>query len=136
MKPIKQYNGKQWTEARMRSFVMSAIRSARWPQKWVALDRAYISDGTNPATGHKCKLHKCEECGAIGPKGLLQADHTEPVVPLDGKCGKTTSWLGYNFNELLPRLFCEAKGFGAICKPCHKAKTEAERATRKQHKEA
>lgn len=113
---------------------MSALRKARWPEKYASLNRAYVKDGTNPQTGKKCKLHKCEECGSLNPKGQMQADHTEPVVPVDGQWGDTTRFLGYNFNELLPRLFIESDGYGALCKPCHKAKTAEERKQRQQHK--
>jgi len=118
----------------MRSFVMSALRKARWPQKYAAVGRAYIKRGTNPATGKPCKLHKCESCGTIGPKSSIQADHTDPVVPTNGKWGRKTRWLGYNWNELLPRLFCEEEGFGAICKACHSEKTNKERKQRQENK--
>lgn len=131
MKAIKPYNGNQWTTARMRSFVMSAVRRAKWPQKYVSISKAFVEDGINPTTGRKCKLHKCECCGDILPKGKLQADHRDPVIPIDGKWGKTTEWLGYNWNELLPRLFIDAHGFDAICKTCHKTKTNEERKQRK-----
>ena len=115
----------------MRSFVMSALRRAKWPQKYKSIGKMFLKDGTNPATGHKCKLHKCSNCGAIGPKGALQADHREPVVPINGKWGRKTKWLGYNWNELLPRLFIDEAGFDPICKPCHKTKTQQEREQRK-----
>jgi hypothetical protein len=48
------YNGGTWTKARMRSFVMSALRRAQWPVKFRAIKKAYVKDGINPATGRKC----------------------------------------------------------------------------------
>ena len=59
------------------------------------------------------------------------ADHKQPVIPLSGKWGNTTEWLGYNWNELLPRLWCEANGYQAISKEVHKEKTQHERKLRK-----
>lgn len=133
-KPLKQYNGGQWTEARMRSFVMSALRKARWPVKYAAIKTAYVENGVNPATGRKCKLHRCVKCGGLFPANVMQADHIEPVVPLDGEWGDTTRYLGYNWNELIPRLFGELSNFQVLCKPCHKEKSGQEKAVRAEFK--
>jgi hypothetical protein len=131
MKPEKPYNGGKWTVARMRSFAMSAVRRAQWPAKYQSLSAAYVKDGTNPATGKPCKLHRCAIKGTLHPKKDMHADHKEPVIPLSGKWGTTTEWLGYNWNELLPRLWCEAHGYQAISKSAHKEKTKDERGQRK-----
>lgn len=130
MKPVKPYNGAKWTIARMRSFAMSAVRRAQWPQKYQSLSSAYVKDGINPSTGKPCKLHRCELNGTLHPKKDMHADHKEPVIPLNGKWGTTTEWLGYNWNELLPRLWCEASGYQAICKNAHNQKTQEERKLR------
>ena len=127
---MKPHNDGQWTTARMRSFVMSAVRRAQWPVKYGVVKQAYVGDGVNPATGRKCKVHKCPACGGRFPASGMQADHKEPVVPLDGKWGGRTEWLGYNWNELLPRLFCESDGLQAMCRGCHKAKSSEERKAR------
>ena len=127
----KKYNGGEWTEARLRSFAMSAVRRAQWPQKYKAIQRAFVEKGVNPATGRPCKLHKCELTGDMLPASGMHADHKIPVIPLDGKWGDTTEWLGYNWNELLPRLWCEANDFQAISKVAHKQKTKEERIKRK-----
>jgi hypothetical protein len=63
----------------------------------------------------------------------MAADHIEPVVPIGGFTGET--YLGYNWNELIKRLYCEADGFQALCKECHKLKTADERALRNATKE-
>lgn len=129
-KPVKPFNGNTWTVARMRAFAMSAVRRAQWPAKYAAVKRAYVKHGINPATGRPCKLHKCELTGELFPASQMHADHKEPVIPLDGKWGNTTEWLGYNWNQLLPRLWCEAEGFQAISKAAHKQKTKEERKQR------
>lgn len=128
MRKPKPHNSGQWTEARMRSFIMSALRRAQWPVKYEAIKRAYVKDGINPKTGRKCKLHKCESCGNLFPQSQMAADHIHPVVPIEGFQHKQL--LEYDWNELIQRLYCEADGFQALCKECHKEKTAQERASR------
>jgi hypothetical protein len=118
----------------MRSFAMSALRRAQWPQKYKAIRNAFVGHGVNPATGRPCKLHKCELTGDLFPANAVHTDHKEPVVPLDKKWGKSTEWLGYNWNELMPRLWCEASGYQVISKAIHKAKTKQENQERKNRK--
>jgi hypothetical protein len=101
---------------------MSALRRAQWPQKYASISSAYVRDGINPATGKPCKLHKCPICEQLYPKGNMQADHTNPVIPLSG----FDSWDG-----VISRLYCEKDGFQPICKPCHKGKTLLENQQRK-----
>ena len=128
----KPYNGGEWTTARMRSFIMSALRRAMWPVKYRAIRDSYVEDGVNPKTGRKCRLHRCSECGEVFPQNQMQADHIEPVVPLDGFDNKV--WLEYDWNELLQRLYCEADGLQAVCKTCHKEKSLEERRVRNEHR--
>ena len=135
-KPVKPYNDGQWTTARMRSFAMSALRRAQWPAKYKSINSAFLEDGVNPATGKKCKIHQCPECEGKFKKGDMHADHIEPVVPVDGVWGETTRWLGYNWNELMPRLWAELEGYQPLCKPCHKAKSKEEAAERALAKKA
>lgn len=118
----KPYNDGQWTEARKRSFIISALRRAQWPPKYQAIKRVFVKDGNNPSTGRKCKLHKCENCGELFPAKDMQADHINPVIPLTG----IDSWDG-----VIDRLFCEIDGYQALCRFCHKAKSQAENAARK-----
>ena len=128
----KPYNGGEWTTARMRSFIMSALRRAMWPVKYRAIRDSFVEDGVNPKTGRKCRLHRCSECGEVFPQNQMQADHIEPVVPLDGFDNKV--WLEYDWNELLQRLYCEADGLQAVCKTCHKEKSLEERRVRNEHR--
>jgi len=132
MKKPKPHNSGQWTDARKRSFVMSALRGAKWPVKYQTIKDAYVKDGINPATGRKCKLHKCAQCGNLFPQKDMAADHINPVVPIEGFTEET--YLGYNWNELIQRLYCEIDGFQALCKGCHKLKSADERALRDAEK--
>lgn len=129
----KPYNGDQWTLARFRSFVMGNLRRARWPVKYKSINKAFVGNGKNPKTGRQCKLHKCSVCWAVLPKSEMVADHIDPVIPLDGFEGEDM-FLGYNWNEVIKRLYCEEDNFQAICKVCHKQKTQNERQEREKNK--
>ena len=125
----RPYANSQWTLARFRSFIMSALRGAKWPPKYQALRQAYVKTGVNPATGRMCKLHKCAICGNLFPQKDMAVDHIHPVIPIDGfDC---EGFLGYNWEQVLRRLFVESDGLQAVCKPCHNLKTSDERKLRK-----
>lgn len=124
----KPYNGGQWTKARFRSFIMSALRGAsqKWGPKWECINEAFVGKGTNPKTGRPCKLHRCSSCGGTFPKGQMRADHINPVIdPATG----FDSW-----DEVVGRMFVEKSGYQAVCVPCHKTKTGEERAVRERAK--
>jgi hypothetical protein len=120
-------NGGQWSEARFVSFVKSALRGARWPQKYECIKAAFVSHGENPKTGRKCKLHLCPECKNTFPQNQMHADHIIPVVGPEG----FVSW-----DLFISRLYCEADGFRALCKACHAKCTESERAERAKNKQS
>lgn len=114
---------------------MSALRRAKWPVKYMAVSKVSKGKGKNPATGRVCKLHECEHCHNLFPASDMQADHIDPVVPLDGKWGRTTKWLGVNWNELIPRLYCDLDNFQALCEHDHTEKTKSENEERRKHNE-
>lgn len=120
----KPYNNGQWTNARFRSFIVSAIRGAsqKWQPKWDAINAVFVKKGKNPKTGRPCKLHRCCGCGELFPKGEMRADHVDPVV--DPDIGFTT------WDEFIERMFVEREGFQAICVGCHKIKSAEERTRR------
>lgn len=120
-------NGGEWTESRFRSFVFSALRGARWPQKFRCISRAYVKDGINPKTGRKCKLHKCPQCEELVTQNEMVADHVIPVVGPEGFI---------DWNTYIARLFVEADGFQAICRDCHKRITKHENQVRKETKDS
>lgn len=130
--PDKPYNGGQWTEARMRAFAMSALRRAQWPAKYQSIAQAYIGDGINPKTGKPCKLHKCPTCEKVHPKGEMAADHIEPVIPLTRNWNNLHgSFLGYDWNEVMRRLWVEQSGYQVLCRSCHAKKTKEENMVRR-----
>jgi len=120
----KPFNNGNWTEARFRGFIVSAMRHAsmKWQPKHDAVKAAFIGHGINPTTGRRCKLHLCAECGEQFPQSQMRADHIEPVI--DPAIG-FTSW-----DDYINRMFVEVDGYQAICIGCHKIKTDAERAIR------
>ena len=119
-------NGK-WTEAKFRGFIVSALRkaSSRWDPKFTCIKNCFVEVGINPATGYKCKLHKCPECNGLFPQGAMKADHIVPVVGPEGFV---------DFNTFILRLFVESDGYQALCENCHNLKTNEERAERSQEK--
>jgi hypothetical protein len=119
----KPYNGGQWTAARYRSFVMSALRGARWPQKYGCINAAFVR--WDVVGKRRVKLHRCTSCGKLYPRNQMQADHIQPVVPVTG----FDSW-----DKVIARLYCEADGFQAVCKPCHRTKTLDENKERRANK--
>lgn len=136
-KKPKPYCCNTMTEAGLRSFIMSGVRSKslRWKPRSSAIASVCVGKGLNPATGRQCNLHKCPSCGGLFPQNQMDADHLEPVVPLEGFPEMAETWLGYNWTEVLKRLFCEADGFRVLCKKCHKAVTKKEQIERKRIKD-
>ena len=126
-KSEKIRNGKQWTEARFRSFIISALRAAsrRWGQKYAALDVAFTERKTNKKTGLLAKHFKCAICSNEFIATDVQVDHIHPVV--DPKKGFNT------WDEYIDRMFCEVDGYQVLCKPCHKTKTDQEKSERKKN---
>lgn len=123
----RPYNGGQWTKSRFQTFIVAAIRQAhsRWGPKFVCIKDAYIEDGINPATGKKCKLHRCPQCEELFPQGMMRADHNIPVVGPEG----FVDW-----NTLIDRMFKEKDGYNAICKECHEKFSKHENALRAAYK--
>lgn len=124
--PSKTRNGGEWTEARFRSFVISALRAAsrRWPVKWTVLKAAFVGRTINKETGKLAQHYKCADCKGNFPAASVVVDHIDPVV--DTMTG-FVDWDTY-----IERMYCEADGLQVLCKPCHKEKTALERKERKK----
>lgn len=123
---MKERNGGQWTEARFRSFVTSALRAAsrKWPPKYVALKMALVGRKTNAKTNMLAQHYACAICNKEFVAADVQVDHIEPVVdPVKG----FVSWDIY-----IDRMFCELNKLQVLCKPCHKIKTDKEKLERKK----
>lgn len=122
----KKRNGGEWTEARFKSFVTSALRAAsrRWPPKYKALKEAFAGRKVNAKTGKLAMHYTCAACKKLYVATDVQVDHIKPVV--DPKKG-FVSWDVY-----INRMFCEIEDLQVMCKPCHKIKTDLEKAERKK----
>lgn len=122
----KTRNGGEWTEARFRSFVVSALRAAsrRWPPKYQSLKAAFVGKKVNAKTGKMAMHYKCAECKKHFVAVDVQVDHITPVV--DPKKG-FISW-----DVFIDRMFVEIDKLQVLCKPCHKVKTDEEKQQRKK----
>ena len=120
------HNSGEWTDARFRSFITSALRAAsrRWPPKYKSLKEAFVGKKVNAKTGKIAMHYKCVTCDGIFVAADVQVDHIHPVV--DPKKG-FISWDVY-----ITRMFCEIEGLQVMCKPCHKEKTTQEKLERKK----
>lgn len=116
-KPPKTRCGNQWTEARFKGFIISALRraSSRWSPKYTCKKNAKIA----------YNRYECALCREIVGNKNIKVDHIEPVV--DPKVG----FIGYD--EFIKRLFVEIEGFQAVCTFCHQKKTNSEREQRETH---
>ena len=123
-KPVKTRNNNEWTEARYRSFVKSALRSAsqRWPPKYQVLNEAYVGQQINKSSGRMAKHFRCNKCLDLFPQKEVEVNHLTPVVLTSG----FDSWDG-----VIERLFCEKDKLEVLCKPCHKLVTKEENQERK-----
>jgi len=123
---VKNRNGGEWTDARFRSFVTSALRAAsrRWPPKYKALKEAFAGRKVNAKTGKLAMHYECAECKQHFVAADVQVDHIKPVV--DPKKGFTT------WDNFIERMFCEADNLQVLCKPDHKIKTDQEKLERKK----
>lgn len=122
----KTRNSGEWTDARFRSFVTSALRAAsrRWPPKYTALKAAFVGKKVNAKTGKMAMHYKCASCKKHFVAVDVQVDHIEPVVdPIKG----FQTW-----DIFINRIFCEIENLQVLCKGCHKIKTEQEKEERKK----
>jgi len=122
---IKPRNGGEWTEARYRSFVTSALRSAsrRWPPKYAALRDALLGRKENKKTGKLAQHYRCAACTGEFVANDVQVDHIHPVVDPD---------VGFvSWDKYIENMYCEVVGFQILCLDCHKAKTLSEKLKRK-----
>jgi len=114
--PKTRCNG-QWTEARFKGFIISALRraSSRWSPKYTCKKNAKIA----------YNKYVCSLCREIVGNKNIKVDHIEPVVdPEKGFQG---------YDEFIKRLFVEIEGYQCLCIYCHQKKTNAEREQRETH---
>jgi len=123
----RKLNDSEWTAARFRSFVVSALRTAtrRWPPKLKALKAAYIGRKVNQKTNKMAMHYACASCDIHFVAKDVQVDHIFPVVEPN---------VGFvDWDTYINRLFCEKENLQVLCKPCHAEKTALEKTERKDY---
>jgi len=68
--------------------------------------------------------YKCAKCKKHFVAADVQVDHILPVV-------STTEGF-VRWDLFIDSIFCEIENLQVLCKPCHKVKTELEKAERKK----
>ena len=115
-----------WTEARLRSFIQSALRKAfsRYPPKYGAMKKALVGKKQNKTTGRMAYHYRCSKCRKHFPSIDIQIDHKEPVVHVEK---------GFeDWNTYVERLFCSEDNLQVLCKSCHSKKSEGENRKRRK----
>lgn len=114
----------EWTQARLKNFIISALRSAsnRYPPKYECLNAAKVGKKVNEATGRLAEHYKCAACKKHFVAKEVQVDHIEPVVsPLTGFI---------DWNTFVARMFCPITNLQVLCRGCHKVKSDKEKKER------
>jgi len=98
--------------------VIDTLKKVRRERPWLK------KDGT-PAKKPRVE-YLCSCCDEYFMGKDVQVDHTIPVIdPVKG----FESW-----DVFVDRLFCDMENLAVLCKPCHKIKTNEEKAIRATHR--
>lgn len=117
-----------WTEAKFRSFIKGNLRRAT--QKWKpiqdCLKEARVERG----------MYLCAGCNETVPATIkddsgkrvknIHVDHINPIID------PAVGWTSYD--DMIERMFCEKENLQALCEPCHKKKTDEEKAIAKERR--
>lgn len=116
----------EWSEARVKSFIVSLIRSGsrRWPPRYETLNEAKTEKKVNVKTGRLAQHYRCAECKQEFTSKDIQIDHINPVV--DPAVGFV------DWNTFIERMFCSKDNLQVLCKTCHDIKSRSEKACRKK----
>lgn len=124
----KTRNSGNWTEARFKTFIKSALRSAS--RKWGPINEckkeARVSRGVYECSGCGQHVPATVKVGMKRVKNIF-VDHIEPIT--DPTVG-FVSW-----DETIERMFCEKDNLQLLCGQCHDEKTMEERAMAKERRE-
>ena len=93
-----------------------------------ALELSLVKDYADPKRPRVTKWGRCTKCNKMEPAYLLEVDHEEPVVPVDG------SFEDMSIDELVDRIWCDERLLKPMCKPCHKLKSKEENKERRRLK--
>ena len=74
------------------------------------------------------KWGRCSECKKPTPFYTMEADHKNPIVPVNSSLEQM------DWNTLVDRLWCLEEDLTPLCKPCHSFKTKAEAKERREYK--
>lgn len=98
--------------------VIETLQKVRRERPW------YKKDGTQAKRPRV--EYQCSECSEWFMGKDVQVDHTVPVIdPVHGF---------QDWNIFVDRLFCDISNLSVLCKPCHKKKTDEEKAVRAAHR--
>lgn len=98
--------------------------SRRWPPKYETLNAAKTEKKVNKATGRLAQHYQCNICKKEYTSKDIEVDHIKPII--DPKKGFI------DWNTFVNNLFCSADNLQAVCKTCHKTKTQKEKAKKKK----
>lgn len=116
----------QWTEARYRSFIKSALRGAskRWGPINKCKQNARVKRGFYKCVGYDRRAHTVP--ASLPPKAGNKrrinnavVDHIEPII------NPETGFISWDIT--IERMFVEAEGLQLLCHDCHSRKTAEER---------
>ncbi len=100
--------------------VINTLKKVRRERPW------YKKDGT--AAKKPRVEYLCSNCDEYHMGKDVQVDHTIPVIdPVKG----FETW-----DTFVERVFCGVDNLAVLCKPCHKIKTDEEKAIRAIHRRA
>lgn len=122
----RKHCGNTMTTAGRRSFIIGALRRARWPARFMCLKGAEVGKKINKSSGRLAMHYACAECGGEFPAKKVAVDHIFPIIPVTGFD---------SFDAVILRLFCEPEGLQCLCRDtCHAEKTDQENKLRRENR--
>lgn len=112
--------------AKERNLLKGAIRRifSRSDLRRQCIERAIVPGYYDPKRKAVKFWVKCAACGKMEAKSNMEADHIEPVVPVDSTLEDMT------WTEVVERQWCDVENLQPVCKPCHRRKTGEENKAR------
>ena len=112
-----------WTQARFKSFLKSALRSAssKWPPKFEALKLARRKSQLDDKRSKWEYI--CSSCNKWYKSKDVELNHKEPV----GGFGEDFNKWPEDLGRIAERMFCDVNGYEVLCKKCHNKETQKQR---------